>query len=292
MASFDLVSSIVISDQREIGMAKSNENPSSQTLVSEVRPACAMVNSSNGCSAFSRIFGGSWPFVLVVSLSILSGCQFNTVKKSDKTHPGYGSDNMPYECGGGICSAKDVQPAYNKALMTCVNIQNHYELNNNKKSVFNLIISGVGALAGAVFAPLAKGSGTKAWAGLAGSTSAFQGQLEQEYSNLAFAQIRSAVVGQMIAGEAKYAAVNPSDSRGRVDVANEMAMNCRAVPGEAEKQIRQAISDAAKSTNASIANQLKAAEDAAKKSTKSHSSPDTPAGASSTAASAAGVRGG
>lgn len=219
---------------------------------------------------------------VVLLVAFLSGC---TTAGNKSSHPGRDSDNRPYDCTNGACAEADIQPAYNKALLTCVNMQNHYELNSNNKNVVTLVVAAVGALAGAVFAPLAKGSGTKAWAGLAGSTSAFQAQLEQQYSSLAFAQIRSAIVGEMLAGEAKFAASigKPID---KINIANEMAMNCRSVPGEADKQIQEAISSAGQKTSASMALKVKDAAAAAAASTGMPATPSTvvaPAGATTAA---------
>lgn len=92
-------------------------------------------------------------------------------------------------------------------------------------------------------APLAKGSGTRAWSGLSGATNGLQAQLDQQFSNALSVQERQAVANTMTADMQRFRDAETNFER--VAEAVFMANDCRQASAKADAAARQAIDSAA-----------------------------------------------
>lgn len=148
-----------------------------------------------------------------------------------------------FACSG-ECKDSQALRAISFAFDTCRNTQNLYERRgfNSKASQFAVAVAG--ALAGAVAAPIAKGSGTKAWSGLSGAANGIQNQLNEQFSDAIAAQDRQAVLDAMTRGEERLR-VAP-DANKKVLEAEIMAYDCTMAAASIDAAINHAINTAAK----------------------------------------------
>ena len=186
--------------------------------------------------------------VLVLSCILaatLSACS-NGVRRGQRPGDqggGQTSKIAPYSCQNPKCDDADALAALDLALKTCTSTQNLYEKRGFNSKRFHFGIALVGALAGAVAAPLAKGSGTAAWSGVSGAANGIQSQFDEQFSYAITVQERAAIADAMTAGTATFQ--KDHDSFSRVADANIMANNCRVASSKADKAVLDAISSAA-----------------------------------------------
>jgi hypothetical protein len=143
-------------------------------------------------------------------------------------------------------------------MRQCSTTQNVYEKDSKHSRAGQFALAVVGALSGAVAAPLAKGSGTKAWAGLSGATNGLQAQLGEQFSSALADQERQAVSNAMTADMQRFRDAKTDFER--VTEADYMANDCRQAAAKADAAAAEAINSAAKraiENDASITDSVK-----------------------------------
>ncbi|WP_298854068.1 hypothetical protein [uncultured Aquimonas sp.] len=165
-----------------------------------------------------------------------------------------GAPNWPWDpdqgkgiklCSDPNCSANDALSAFNQANFFCRRVHNYYERGGKIVDTYDFAISAGGAIAGAVIAPLAKGSAKAAWSGLAGSASAIQTQLNDSFAANVAINRRLAVAQAAQLGTEEYG--NARDDRERVEAAVAMARACAIAPAAADAAAMKAVSESAAS---------------------------------------------
>ena len=132
----------------------------------------------------------------------------------------------------GNCTEADVITNLSLASHFCRKVQNHYESGGFSSNEAKMTIATIGTLSGAVFAPLGKGSATKAWAGLSGSTNALQAALDQSFSATMILRSRAAVLQ---AYDENYRELNnAATANAKVERIIVMAASCAMAPANAE----------------------------------------------------------
>ncbi|MFK2905262.1 hypothetical protein ISP17_14965 [Dyella ginsengisoli] len=166
--------------------------------------------------------------VFVVSSAIvLCGCA-QTVK-----WPWAGdSGNAASPCPTGTCTVADATAALTQASEFCRGVQNYYEGNGNRTSGWRLFTAISGTLAGAVAAPLAKGSAKDAWSGLSGSANGLQQEVDGAFNGVLNAKRRAAVMQAYTDSLTEFKASNDADVN--VSVAVSMAAKCAMAPAEVD----------------------------------------------------------
>ena len=127
--------------------------------------------------------------------------------------------------------------AYNRANDFCRNVHNYYERGEYGISSGRMVLAAIGAVAGSVVPPMAKGSAKEAWAGLSGSTSALQGSMDQAFSAGLLIKRRGMVAKAGSDGSTRYASATSDDDR--VVAAIDMARECATASATAEQQALQ-----------------------------------------------------
>jgi hypothetical protein len=111
-------------------------------------------------------------------------------------------------------------------------VQDYYEGNGNRTSGWKLFTAISGTLAGAVAAPLAKGSAKDAWSGLSGSANGLQQEVDGAFNAVLNAKRRAAVVQAYTDSLSEFRASNNADVN--VAVAVSMAAKCAMAPAEVD----------------------------------------------------------
>ena len=181
--------------------------------------ALALLCFSIGACAMQHHTRPLWPWAIDASGAYLSPCAGES---------------------GKVCNDQDALKAFVQSSAFCRSVQNFYEQGQTLSNETKVGVGIVGTLAGAVFAPLAKGSGTKAWAGLSGASNALQASIDQAFSASIEIKRRAAVLGAYIDGVKNY---NEAASyTAKVGAAVSMAVNCALAPAHAELDALNAVS--------------------------------------------------
>ena len=179
---------------------------------------------------------------MVTCVVALGGCATATQKEPKEPEI---TDAQAFTCAG-TCTDYEVSRAINHAFQRCRNTQNLYERRGFNSKSGQLAVAVVGALAGAVAAPIAKGSGAKAWSGLSGAANGIQTQLDEQFSATIIAQERLAVSDAMVRGEVILrAAEKEANPPKEVFEAQVMAYECSMAAATADAAVANAISTAA-----------------------------------------------
>ncbi|WP_155950888.1 hypothetical protein [Rhodanobacter sp. OR87] len=182
--------------------------------------------------------------VITCTSCSLAGARSNPSGNSSSSKA-LGSDSQqPYLCSTSTCQDNDVLRAVSRALDQCTATQNLYERRGFHSKTAQFVVAIVGSLAGAVAAPISKGSGVKAWAGLSGAANGIQAQLDEQYSYAVTVQDRVAVANAMQVGEVHIRSAGTRFEQ--IREANIMENECRQAAAKADAAILQAISAAAK----------------------------------------------
>lgn len=105
------------------------------------------------------------------------------------------------------------------------------------------MLAATGTLAGAVFAPMAKGSASTAWSGLSGSTNALQAAVDENFSGVLALKRRASVATAGKDGIVGYPKGGSANDRVYASVT--MAFNCAVAPAGVESAAIKAVSEAA-----------------------------------------------
>lgn len=176
--------------------------------------ACVMMS---GCTTMGQRATSEWPFGKETK---------NGVERLCATEP---------------CSSLDALEANEKAGRFCRSIYNFYENGGSRSKQASLAMRVTGALAGSVFAITAKGSGAKAWAGVAGATNTLQPSLESTFS-AALELKRQAAVAKAIETGNKNFWTNESNPTAQVAVAIQTATACSVAASSADAAVLAALS--------------------------------------------------
>lgn len=137
------------------------------------------------------------------------------------------------------CNAGDAIGAFEAASNYCRSVQNYYESGGRKSDTTQFMIGAVGAIAGTVIAPIAKGSAATAWSGLSGATNAVQLSMEDTFSTSLAVKRRGAVVAAATQGSAAY--MDAPDENTKVLRAIDMARRCSMAGAEADQSALQSL---------------------------------------------------
>ena len=156
----------------------------------------------------------------------------------------------PRLCSGSSCTSDDALKAFVQASTYCRSVQNFYEREGRYSQDDQLAINALGAVAGAVIAPIANGTSAKAWSGLAGATNTVQLSVQQAFSTALTAKRREAVV-QVTQGAQKQFTDDARDPGKQVVDALNMAENCSMASASADVAALQAAVGSAPTANQS-----------------------------------------
>lgn len=140
------------------------------------------------------------------------------------------------------CNGSDALRAFTQASDYCRQVQNYYEAGGQRANGTKLGVGVIGTLAGAVIAPIAKGTAIKAWSGLSGSTNALQANLDETFSSSIAANRRAAVAQAAVQGENRFFTSGLSDDE-KVAAAISMARNCSSSSAIADQKSLHALSE-------------------------------------------------
>ena len=129
--------------------------------------------------------------------------------------------------------------AYERAMTYCVAKQAEYQDFDLATNQFRFGIGTVGAIAGAVVAPLASGTAAKAWSGLSGATNGIQTGYDQAFSAARETNRRAALASLIDDFGAHYAPDDTPDRRYAMSVL--YASKCAASAGAADAKAIKAI---------------------------------------------------
>ena len=120
------------------------------------------------------------PLMCACALLALSGC----AAINDKIYPPAVAPDWSAICKDeATCKPEDrARRSYEAAMKYCVDKQDEYQKFDFTTSQFRFGIGTVGALAGAVVAPIASGTAAKAWSGLSGAANGIQTGYDQAFS--------------------------------------------------------------------------------------------------------------
>lgn len=138
------------------------------------------------------------------------------------------------------CTLGDALQAYSKASEFCRTVNNYYEKGGFIGDGTSTAVGVVGALSGAVVAPLASGSAAKAWAGLSGATNALQTQMGDFMSSALYLKRQVAVRNAIKTGETKFEAAAGSPDK-QVTAAVAMSNQCWSAAADAEEKALKAL---------------------------------------------------
>jgi len=124
--------------------------------------------STAGCSAIQSVRGPAWPWPIDADKQETTVCK-------------------------GTCTDQDALVAFSKATQYCRSVWNFYENAGNYSNAAQLEIGWLGAISGAVIAPVASPTAAKGWAGLSGATNGMQKQLSDVFSSTVAVKKQSAV---------------------------------------------------------------------------------------------------
>lgn len=170
----------------------------------------------------------------VVAAALLGGCT------TAPTLPWTGKDAQKL-CQGGQCNDTDVLTAYLNASNFCRELHHYYEAGGNYAGYTKASIGVIGTLAGAVAAPLSKGTATKAWAGLAGATNAVQASMEDAMSTTLALKRQSAIATAMVDFDDLVRAEGQASASNGVLASVKMANACWAAVGNADAEALRAL---------------------------------------------------
>lgn len=145
-----------------------------------------------------------------------------------------------YPCATHPCTEDEALKAYLKAHMYCRAVHNWYERDGNRTGATQASVGTLGALAGAVASPIAKGSAAKAWAGLSGASNAMQASIKENLSGSIAAKRTKAILSATQEGEQKYAA--GTDATAKVLTMIDSATACAMAPAKADGEALRALS--------------------------------------------------
>lgn len=174
--------------------------------------------------------------IVILSTALCGGCATFAPSQSplwpwpDGTKP----------CAQHPCSESEALDAYLKAHMYCRAVHNWYERDGSRTGATQASVGTLGALAGAVASPLAKGSAAKAWAGLSGASNAMQTSIKENLSGSIAAKRTKAILAATEGGEGKYAAA--TDPTAKVLTMIDLATACAMAPAKADGEALRALS--------------------------------------------------
>jgi len=142
-------------------------------------------------------------------------------------------------CVTGTCTDSEALQSYLQAHVFCRSVHNYYESGGNKASTTQLVIGGIGSLAGAVISPLSSGDAAKAWSGLSGATNALQATVKENFAGSISAKRTNAVLDATTRGEASYTAAD--NSTAKVMASINMATACSMAPAKADTDAIKAL---------------------------------------------------
>ena len=169
-------------------------------------------------------------------LCLVCGCHDNTKDWPWGQYPSATAAGIPYCPEGKVqCSDSNLE----KVAAYCEHIREAYAEGANKSNVTQLITAVSGTLAGAVVAPIAKGSGKDAASGFAGSTNAMQKQIGDAFNTATALSESSAVYFAFASSYRDYQSATTESGRQRELV--RMAMRCAVAPNIATSDAMKAL---------------------------------------------------
>lgn len=173
-------------------------------------------------------------FLLTAAL-ILTGC--GTLKTKTAQWPWTDKKVCQVESE---CRLADALEAYAEASYFCREVHNYYERNGFVGDGASTAIGVVGALSGAVAAPLASGSAAKAWAGLSGATNAMQTNMNNFMSSALAMKRQSAVREAIDAGGNAFINAEGLYQK-QVILSIQMANQCWSAAGAADEKVLKSL---------------------------------------------------
>lgn len=158
----------------------------------------------------------------------------------------------PQFCRAANCTEYDVVAAFTAASNFCRELHNRYEAGTTYAGYTKATIGVVGTLAGAVAAPLSKGTATKAWAGLAGATNAMQTSMEDAMSTTLALNRQSAISQAMLGYVDTIHADTGTSPLDRVLASVKMSNACWLAVGNADSAALQALASSSKARTAAV----------------------------------------
>lgn len=177
---------------------------------------------------------------LFAAAPLLSACGSFSVVSAPRAEWPWEDDSF---CAAPSCNGKEALSAYIKASKFCRQVQNYYESGGQRANNVKLGVGIVGTLAGAVVAPIAKGTSATAWSGLSGVTNGLQTSFDEAFSLSLAVNRRVAVVAAAAEGEQAYAA--QTNDNARVAAAVSMATACANASALADQKALQSLSSPA-----------------------------------------------
>jgi hypothetical protein len=173
--------------------------------------------------------------VAVIACVFANGCATHAYRKTT-AWPWH--ERAP--CAKDQCSPLEAMAASNDANEFCRSVHNYYERGAFGASSSRLFLAGLGAVAGSVVPPLAKGSAKDAWAGLSGSTNALQTSLDQAFSTAMAVKSRAKVAE--VADTAAGKVASETTDNARVMASIDMARQCSMASARAQQEALKAMS--------------------------------------------------
>lgn len=192
---------------------------------------------------------------LVISIALTSGCtslQRNLGLPSIPKEPIWPWTEEKQPCMA-QCEEKDAVKAYASAITYCIELQRYMGQGSGAISSGRFMLATTGTLAGAVFAPLAKGTASTAWSGLSGSTNALQAAVDENFSGVLALKRRASVATAGKDGIVGYPKGGSANDRVYASVT--MAFNCAVAPAGVESAAIKAVSEAAVGSSSISSNQ-------------------------------------
>lgn len=173
-----------------------------------------LCTSTAGCSAIQAVRGPAWPWQIDVDKQETTACK-------------------------GACTDQDALVAFSKATQYCRTVWNFYECAGNYSNAAQLEIGWLGAISGAVIAPVASPTAAKGWAGLSGASNGMQKQLTDMFSSSVAVKKQSAVANfyrdkhvEVMTEQVPVLAVKKAMA---------LAAGCSGQPAKVETSVLQAI---------------------------------------------------
>lgn len=179
-------------------------------------------------------------FAIAVVTFNLVGCASLTQRQT-ASWPWVEEDGSFKLCNkGASCTDQDALRAFEMASKFCRNVHNFYESRGQAGLGAKASIGILGTLAGAVAAPLANGSATKAWAGLSGASNAMQTQMDDALSNALSLKRQAAIADAVKEGASEFDGIQNSPAK-QVIAAMMMSNGCWLAAGKADQAAIQAL---------------------------------------------------
>jgi hypothetical protein len=157
---------------------------------------------------------------------------------------------LPPKVRGLTEQQNSVNDIWSNNVASCVKTLDKLDAQSTSSSTAKLVIAIIGTLAGSVMAPVAKGSGKDAWAGLSGSTNALQTALDNSFS--ASLMLKEALYVAAVVVDTNKAFIAATDPNKQVQIANSLPILCRLARLKAVDEANKAVSQGNSDTDKKI----------------------------------------